>query len=696
MHTGGSAAHTVTHTSTDTRAGMDQDEGSMVVISPSDSNPTSTSPLPPSAAACASPIYEDNDDGDSFVNVDVAHQCHHTNAHAVSHEATQGPAAGRSPIYEDDDTSPTPDGSSSGWIDVASPPSNPSNTSNTDSRDTPSELIRHGGADNANGTSRHPTSPAAIGAETETAHVSTSSTAPHDGPDGGSRDDKVATTPSAPAQSGADDSPDVQLYFTRVIRYGMREVVIICQNANGPCPLLALCNVLLLRGDLYIHPDRAAIQYTELVNMLTELLLSKEGRFAGASAEYENAVQTCIEMFPDMSRGLDVNVTFGHCQGFEFTRQLQVFDTFGIKLYHGWVVDPQDIDSATAIGTLGYNQLVELVIESRSEGDVGGTTPEQQTAAAEKRQRGAAIDNWLSANPTQLTFHGLCELHSTLSQNELGIFFRNNHFFVILKRKDELLTLVTDQGFAGTSVAWETLHDVSNDSQFLTDEFRNADGGHRDVLYPVEAAAGLDEGGQLPAPTATQPPMDDAELARQLQEQENARARRGNPPQQQQQQTQPPASQRQTQPTPPSTSQPPGAQGHASTDRHPAASSGTSTEQAVMSDAQLARLLQDQEDERAQRQAQQRSEQPRQGGAPPPQTAHARQPVSATSASRPVQGGANRGAVPRSIDADRELAIRLQREEQQRFESQNRSGSRGRNASSQGQEGHKDSKCLLM
>lgn len=215
--------------------------------------------------------------------------------------------------------------------------------------------------------------------------------------------------------------------------------------------------------------------------MLTELLLSKEGRYAGQGAHFENSVQTCIELFPEMNRGLDVNVTFQKCQGFEFTRQLQVFDIFGINLYHGWVVDPQDLNATTSIGTLGYNQLVEVVIDSRSrlsDSALAGSTPSELTALAEAEQRGAAIDNWLSANPTQLTFHGLCELHATLQQNELGVFFRNNHFFVILKRKDELLTLVTDQGFSGTSVAWETLQDVSNDSHFLTDEFRNADGGH--------------------------------------------------------------------------------------------------------------------------------------------------------------------------------------------------------------------------
>lgn len=70
----------------------------------------------------------------------------------------------------------------------------------------------------------------------------------------------AAAAISEPAPTHQQEAEKQQLYFTRVLRFGMRDVVTICQNENGPCPLLAICNVLLLRGDLQIHPDRPAIE----------------------------------------------------------------------------------------------------------------------------------------------------------------------------------------------------------------------------------------------------------------------------------------------------------------------------------------------------------------------------------------------------------------------------------------------------
>mgnify|MGYP004228589791 FL=1 len=33
------------------------------------------------------------------------------------------------------------------------------------------------------------------------------------------------------------------------------------QNNNGPCPLLALANVLLLQGGIHIHPDYSEVTF---------------------------------------------------------------------------------------------------------------------------------------------------------------------------------------------------------------------------------------------------------------------------------------------------------------------------------------------------------------------------------------------------------------------------------------------------
>ena len=50
---------------------------------------------------------------------------------------------------------------------------------------------------------------------------------------------------------------------------------------------------------------------------------------------------------------------------FEFTSECVIFDLLSIRLYHGWLIDPQSMDYKMAIGNLSYNQLVEKIIASQ-------------------------------------------------------------------------------------------------------------------------------------------------------------------------------------------------------------------------------------------------------------------------------------------------------------------------------------------
>ena len=60
------------------------------------------------------------------------------------------------------------------------------------------------------------------------------------------------------------------------VSYGERDVPILMQNENGPCPLLALANVLLLRDDISIHADKAHISFSELTSLIAEWMLEHE------------------------------------------------------------------------------------------------------------------------------------------------------------------------------------------------------------------------------------------------------------------------------------------------------------------------------------------------------------------------------------------------------------------------------------
>ena len=48
---------------------------------------------------------------------------------------------------------------------------------------------------------------------------------------------------------------------------------IVTQNENGPCPLVALTNVLLLRGSMAIDPGETVVTVQQLSDMLGACLL---------------------------------------------------------------------------------------------------------------------------------------------------------------------------------------------------------------------------------------------------------------------------------------------------------------------------------------------------------------------------------------------------------------------------------------
>ena len=58
-------------------------------------------------------------------------------------------------------------------------------------------------------------------------------------------------------------------------------------------------------------------------------------------------------------------LSFFRVADFEFTPECVVFDILNIHLYHGWLVDPQNVEYKAAIGNLSYNQLVEKVVASK-------------------------------------------------------------------------------------------------------------------------------------------------------------------------------------------------------------------------------------------------------------------------------------------------------------------------------------------
>ena len=67
-----------------------------------------------------------------------------------------------------------------------------------------------------------------------------------------------------------DDSVPQSIYSIKKID---RKCRFVTQNKNGPCPILAVYNLLGLRGTLSI-PDRSGISAEEMISSIGELVLS--------------------------------------------------------------------------------------------------------------------------------------------------------------------------------------------------------------------------------------------------------------------------------------------------------------------------------------------------------------------------------------------------------------------------------------
>ncbi|KAI9329463.1 hypothetical protein BDR26DRAFT_1011730 [Obelidium mucronatum] len=110
---------------------------------------------------------------------------------------------------------------------------------------------------------------------------------------------------------------------------------ILTQNENGPCPLLALANILLLRGDIVIRKEQQSISFDALVELLGDYLVRKsstenlksennstESLPGGEGGGNLNLMQA-ITLLPTLRDGLDINVTFD--------------SVFGLKILLLWV-----------------------------------------------------------------------------------------------------------------------------------------------------------------------------------------------------------------------------------------------------------------------------------------------------------------------------------------------------------------------
>ncbi|PKA60747.1 hypothetical protein AXF42_Ash006381 [Apostasia shenzhenica] len=156
------------------------------------------------------------------------------------------------------------------------------------------------------------------------------------------------------------------VYKTKVVQFLGRSTPIVLQNDNGPCPLLAICNVLLLRNNINLSLDAAEVTLPKLLSLLAEKLIDSNSNVQDKDDGYvinqQQNIADAIDLLPRLGTGIDVNVQFRRINDFEFTRECAIFDLLDIGLCHGWIVDPQDVATSSVVGSKSYNALAgELV-----------------------------------------------------------------------------------------------------------------------------------------------------------------------------------------------------------------------------------------------------------------------------------------------------------------------------------------------
>lgn len=319
-------------------------------------------------------------------------------------------------------------------------------------------------------------------------------------------------------------------YHLKWIQWNSGKIPIVMQSINGPCPLIATMNVLLLREKVKLPTMLEQITANQLLTYLGECIMdcvpSDLQNDENAVLNLEQNIHDAMEIMPKLKTGLDVNIRFTGITDFEYTPECIIFDLLRIPLYHGWLIDPELIELQNAIGSQSYNQLVDNIITNKTSNE-----PDIMT-------RVLIAEEFLERTASQLTIHGLHELNSKIKDNEIGILFRNNHFLTLFKREGEIYTLVTDHGYlTEDNIIWETLDNIEGAGRFFDSNFQVSEITNKQVSFfrqqqlendflmalslKEEERALEQQSNQQEDETTCHKEIDDFELAKQLQAQED-------------------------------------------------------------------------------------------------------------------------------------------------------------------------------
>ncbi|KAJ5104310.1 hypothetical protein NUU61_001657 [Penicillium alfredii] len=294
-----------------------------------------------------------------------------------------------------------------------------------------------------------------------------------------------------------------ETYSIRHIRWmnqsgQLLESPVLVQNENGPCPLLALINALVLRADTKTQPPIVkALQTRENISLglLIEALFEELTTCLRPDEEFPD-IEALTQFLTMLHTGMNVNprLTLESTDSlgtFFQTSDLRLYSTFGVSLIHGWLASWSSSTHAAMSRVAQYHEDIQLLpfrkqeLEDRVMRDDSLSPQEEETMEdIQTIQRFVEIEN-----ATQLSPFGLTQLTTQLAPGSVSILFRNDHFSTLYKHPEscQLFTLVTDAGYANhAEVVWESLVDVTGfNSEFLSGDFRAVSQGQTETSGPA-------------------------------------------------------------------------------------------------------------------------------------------------------------------------------------------------------------------
>lgn len=259
--------------------------------------------------------------------------------------------------------------------------------------------------------------------------------------------------------------------------------LVLLQDENGPCALIALVNTVILKhqiesrkvafGELHrnelqerraraieslqarlgrLEAEKKSISLNSLLESLGEVLLE-----LFENEQYpEYDVDRLVSSLPLLHTGLTVDPILTDITFPKSDLASVLFGIFSLSFKHGWCLDPNEDPEAFSF----FSQYP--------------TFDRAQDCFIQNPQAYSHAQEWLAANRSQLTSFGLRKIDSVMEDDELAVFFRNNHFSTLYKKgPGEFYLLVTDEAFnSHRRIVWQSLNSVSGkDELFFTGDF---------------------------------------------------------------------------------------------------------------------------------------------------------------------------------------------------------------------------------